>query len=157
MRAGLALGQAGVEDEEAREAVVDLEVGEDPGRFVGHLGGNHGAAVRGQAGEDGFGADLLGRAQFDMGGDDQLAGDAGYPLRMHGIEGGGVRVQFFAIGQRAEEGVAGKFGVQLPAHAEGAGVDHQVRIGAFDGVARMALAQLVQIARGRPTPFRRCA
>ena len=67
---------------------------------------------------------------------------------MHGVEGGRIRVQFFAIGQRAEEGVAGKFGVQLPAHAEGAGVDHQVRIGAFDGGARMPLAQLAEIVAG---------
>ena len=62
-------------------------------------------------------------------------------------------MQFLATGQRAEEGVAGKLGVQLPAHAEGAGVDHQVRVRAFDRIADVALAQLAQVVAGRRRLF----
>lgn len=39
--AGLALSQRNVEYEEARKTVVEHEVGEYPGRTVGHLRGNH--------------------------------------------------------------------------------------------------------------------
>ncbi|MPN00387.1 hypothetical protein SDC9_147581 [bioreactor metagenome] len=64
---------------------------------------------------------------------------------MHRVEGGGVGRQSFVGIQVAEEGVGRELGMQLPAHAEGAGLDHQVRFRAVDGVADVPLAQFRQV------------
>ena len=134
-----------VEDEEARKAVVDLEVGKNPRGVVSDPRGDHRAAAGRQPGEHRFRADFGGRPQLDVGGHDQFAGNAGQPFGMHGVEGGGFGIEGLAAGQRAEEGVAGKLGMQFPAHAETAGVEHQVRVRTFDRMAGLRLAQARQV------------
>ena len=100
----LALGQRNIEDQEARKAVVDLEVGEYPGSPVGNLRADHLATTRRALGEYGLRLYLFYRVHFDMGGDHQLAGYGGQPLgdephRMRWCPGAAARRQL-AAGKR---------------------------------------------------------
>ena len=103
---------------------MDVEVGEHPAGALGHARGDQGLAARRGLVEHAVGRHVVGAAQLDVGGGDELAGDVLAPRGGDGEQG--VFLAGVAGLDAAEEGVAGELVVALPLQAEGAGVEEQV-------------------------------
>jgi hypothetical protein len=80
-------------------------------------------------------------------GDDELAGQALEPGLGHHGQRRGARIEPFAPGDAAEEGVAGELVVEFPLELEVAEVDQAVGTGGVDGPAE-ELAQGNQVLLG---------
>ena len=132
--AGLARGEAVVEQQEVREAVVQVEVGEHPAGTVRHARGHQGLAMARLLVQHRFERHLGNAAQLDVGGGDQQAGDGLAPRR--GNVEQGVVVGAVAGFDAAEEAVAGELVVALPLQPEALGLEQHVA--GFDVRCRLA-------------------
>ena len=141
----LPLGQRLVDDDEAREAAVVHEIGKDPGGATGNPGGSGLPRPRRVALDHRFGGDLVRGTQFDVRGDDQLAGDRPQPFGQAVVERSQRDVGRLSRGQRPRKAVARELRVPFPAQREFLGLEDQMRVRTLEERAHAGVAQPRQV------------